>query len=316
MVDVAVDRTKATVAVGTSPLEEWPGPGCWNADASKTVNIKNTPTTVVTPNATVGGDERPGDERPAAAPAAPPVASEPARGIREYTIPMMPTMTDATPARDPMIVQGESDTRAPPLRLPLPAIVSRIDANRMVGHVIHRLRGSVNILTCHGHENRARSWCKPSASLLALGLVGDGVGKAIVFKNLETGQQVQLPLRYAPTTVAFAGTSFVYTNSDYSQVTLVPSILAQPMGSYVIQDKQLDGSDFDEFPTLNERLVSWVGPNSWLVFDRKPQRPVKIAIGAHSFDGFISSHYVVATPPLTEAEFDAQHQGLPYHHVM
>ncbi|MGZ6352739.1 MAG: hypothetical protein ACXWQ8_24940, partial [Ktedonobacterales bacterium] len=109
----------------------------------------------------------------------------------------------------------------------------------------------------------------------------DGAGKAIVFKNLETAQQVQLPMPYSPTTVAFAGTSFVYTNDDYSQVTLVPSILAQPMGSYVIQDKQTDGSDFDEFPTLNERLVSWGGPGSWQVFDRKLLRPVKIPIGAH-----------------------------------
>ncbi|MGZ3584847.1 MAG: hypothetical protein ACXVCT_19065, partial [Ktedonobacterales bacterium] len=109
----------------------------------------------------------------------------------------------------------------------------------------------------------------------------DGAGKAIVFKNLETAQQVQLPMPYSPTTVALAGTSFVYTNSDYSQVTLVPSILAQPMGSYVIEDKQTDGSDFDEFPTLNERLVSWGGPGSWQVFDRKLLRPVKIPIGAH-----------------------------------
>jgi hypothetical protein len=144
----------------------------------------------------------------------------------------------------------------------------------------------------------------------------DGAAKVIVFKNLETAQQVQLSMPYSPTTVAFAGTSFVYTNSDYSQVTLVPSILAQPMDSYVIQDKQLDGSDFDEFPTLNERLVSWGGPGSWQVFDRKLQRPVKIPIGAHSFDGDISSHYLVASPPLTQADFDAQRQGLPFHHVL
>lgn len=145
---------------------------------------------------------------------------------------------------------------------------------------------------------------------------GDGVGKAIVFKNLETAQQVQLPMRYPPTTVAFAGTSFVYTNDDYSQVTLVPSILAQPMGSYVIEDKQTDGSDFDEFPTLNERLVSWVGAGSWQVFDRKLLRPVKIPIGVRGFDGFISSHYIVATPTLTQSDFDAQRQGEPYHHVL
>jgi hypothetical protein len=145
---------------------------------------------------------------------------------------------------------------------------------------------------------------------------GDGVGKAIVFANLETAQQVRLPMHYPPTSVAFSGTSFVYTNSDYSQVLLVPSILAHPMGSYVIEDKQTDGSGFDEFPTLNARLISWVGPNAWLVFDRKLQRPVKIAIGVHGFGGDISSHYLVATPPLTQADFDAQHHGLPYHHVM
>jgi len=145
---------------------------------------------------------------------------------------------------------------------------------------------------------------------------GDGVGRAMVFENLETAQQVRLPMQYPPTTAAFAGTSFVYTNSDYSQVIWIPSIQAQPMGSYVIEDKQRDGSDFDEFPTLNSRLISWVGPNAWLVFDRKLQHPVKIALGEHGFAGFISGHYLVASPPLTEAEYQAQHQGLPYHHVM
>ncbi len=145
---------------------------------------------------------------------------------------------------------------------------------------------------------------------------GDGDASAVVFENLETGQHMSLPMSYAPTTVAFAGTSYVYTNSDYSQVTLVPSILAQPMSSYVIEDRQTDGSTFDEFPTMNDRLITWVGPNAWLVFDRKLQRPVKIAIGVNGLSGFISSHYLVATPNITQADMDAQHQGLPYHHVM
>ncbi len=145
---------------------------------------------------------------------------------------------------------------------------------------------------------------------------GDGVTRAVVFENLETGQQVHLPMQYPPTTVAFAGTSFVYTNSDYSQVMWIPSILAQPMSASVIEDKQTDGSEFDEFPTLNARLISWVGPNAWLVFDRKLQRPVKIAVGAHGLEGFVSGHYLVASPPLTEADYQAQHQGLPYQHVL
>jgi hypothetical protein len=145
---------------------------------------------------------------------------------------------------------------------------------------------------------------------------GDGDASAVVFENLETGQQVRLPMSYAPTTVAFAGTSYVYTNSDYSQVTLVPSILAQPITSYVVEDKQADGGDFNEFPTLNDRLVTWQGPNVWLVFDRKLQRPVKIAIGVNGLNGFVSSHYLVATPALTQADWDAQSHGLPYNAVM
>ncbi len=144
---------------------------------------------------------------------------------------------------------------------------------------------------------------------------GDGAAHAIVFENLQTNQQAQLPMSYPPTSAAFSGTSYVYTNSDYSQVTLVPSIL-HPTVSTVIEDKSLDGSSFDEFPTLNDRLVSWVGPFAWLVFDRKLQRPVKIALSVDGLDGFISSHYLVATPALTQADFNARHSGLPYHHVM
>lgn len=145
---------------------------------------------------------------------------------------------------------------------------------------------------------------------------GDGVSRAIVFENLVTMQQVRLPMQYPPTTVAFAGTTFVYTNSDYSQVMGVPSILAQPISPSVIEDKQTDGSDFEEFPTLNARLIAWVAPNGWLVFDRKLQRPVKIPLGVHGFEGFVCGHYLVASPPLTDADAQAQHQGLPYHHVM
>lgn len=144
---------------------------------------------------------------------------------------------------------------------------------------------------------------------------GDGHASAIVFENLVTKQQVQLPMTYAPTTAAFSGTSFVYTNSDYSQVTLVPSIL-QPTVSAVIADKSTDGSYFKEFPTLNDRLVAWVGPYGWLVFDRKLQRPVKIAIGVAGLNGFISSHYLVGTPALTQADYDAGRSGLPFHPVM
>ncbi len=132
-----------------------------------------------------------------------------------------------------------------------------------------------------GRENRPRSQHIWPPDLLAMGLLGRRGRSAIVFENLETGQQVSLPMRYAPSTVAFSGTSYVYNDSDYSQVTLMPSILAQPITSYVIEDPT-DGWEYvDEIPMMNDRLITWVGPNAWLVFDRKLQRPVKIAIGAN-----------------------------------
>jgi hypothetical protein len=144
---------------------------------------------------------------------------------------------------------------------------------------------------------------------------GDGVQKAIVFKNLETGQQVLLPMRYPPTTVAFAGTSFAFTNSDYSTVTLYPSITATPLISYVVEDKSVDGNDFSEFPSLNSRLVSWSSKSS-LVFDRKLMRQVKMDDTPAGFNGEISSHYLVSASPLTQADYEASQKGLPYHHVI
>jgi hypothetical protein len=47
------------------------------------------------------------------------------------------------------------------------------------------------------------------------------------------------------------------------------------------------------------------------VFDRKLQRPVKIAIGAQAFDGYLIGHYLVASPPLTEADYQAQTKECP-----
>ena len=145
---------------------------------------------------------------------------------------------------------------------------------------------------------------------------GDGVSRAIVFENLMTMQQARLPMQYPPTTSAFAGTTFVYINSDYSQVLWVPSILAGPLRSSVLADKQGDQSDFEEFPTLNARLIAWVAPDGWLVFDRKLQRFVKIPLGVHGFEGFVCGHYLIASPPLTNADAQAQRQGLPYRHVV
>ncbi len=144
---------------------------------------------------------------------------------------------------------------------------------------------------------------------------GDGVQKAMVFKNLETGQQVLLPMKYPPTTAAFVGTSFAFTDRDYSTVTLYPSITVTPLISYVVADKKIDGSDFVQFPSLNSRLISW-GAEFSLVFDRKLMRQVKIDDGPVGFYGAVSSHYLVSSAPLTQADDEAALKELPYHHVI
>ncbi len=145
---------------------------------------------------------------------------------------------------------------------------------------------------------------------------GDGKQKAIVCENLETGQQVLLHMQYIPTTTAFHGTTFVYTNSDYSQVLIYPDITDPSLPSYVIEDKSIDGDSFSEFPTINNRLVSWVSDTTSLVFDRKLMRQVIVDSSKIPFAGVVSSHFLISEAPLTQADHDASVKGLPYHHVI
>ncbi len=142
---------------------------------------------------------------------------------------------------------------------------------------------------------------------------GDAGKQGIVFENLETQQQVFLNQR--PTSSALFGTSFVVSNSDYSEITLYPSITPDHVGTSYIVGQSIN-SDFVQFPNLNDRLVTWDSNYSLFAFDRKLQRLVKIdGIFGNPYP-YISSHYMVWEQAISQADVDASMHGAPLHVIL
>ena len=142
---------------------------------------------------------------------------------------------------------------------------------------------------------------------------GDSVRKGIVFKNLETQQMSFLPTH--PTTSAFSGTSFVSSNADYSAITLIPSISPDTIGTTYIVGNGING-DFVQFPTLNDRLVTWDSNETLFAYDRKLQRLIQIdGINANPRP-YISSHYFVWELPLSKEDLAGGDQGKVVHQFL
>ncbi len=142
---------------------------------------------------------------------------------------------------------------------------------------------------------------------------GDANKQGIVFENLETQQQVFL--NQHPTTTAFNGTSFVASNADYTAITLYPSITSQGIGPSYVVGQGING-DFTQFPTLNDRLVTWDSNYSLFAFDRKLQRIVQIpGIFGNPYP-YISNHYMVWGQAISQADVTASMHGAPLHVIM
>lgn len=125
---------------------------------------------------------------------------------------------------------------------------------------------------------------------------GDSVVKGIVFQNMETQQQINLPFS-RPSTAAFNDGAFVASNSDYSAITLYPSINAAMSSTSYVVGHGIAG-DFVEFPTLNDRLVTWVSNESLYAYDRKLKQTVAIMGTARANPSpFVSGHYLVWETP-------------------
>ncbi|MFI5274622.1 MAG: hypothetical protein ACHQ4H_16440, partial [Ktedonobacterales bacterium] len=88
--------------------------------------------------------------------------------------------------------------------------------------------------------------------------------------------------------------------------------------SYVVADTRVDGGAFNEFPSLNGRLVAWGSDSTSLVFDRTRMRQVQLANppGVGGFAGSVCSHFLVSEAPLTQADNQASIKGQPFHHVL
>jgi hypothetical protein len=135
---------------------------------------------------------------------------------------------------------------------------------------------------------------------------GDGTKQGIEFENLETQQQVFLDQR--PSGSALDGTSFVEADGMYSTITLYPSITPDQIGTSEEVGQGING-DFVQFPTLNDRLVTWDSNYSLFAFDRKLQRLVQISGIFGNPQPYISSHFMVWRQFASQANMNAFSQG-------
>jgi hypothetical protein len=119
---------------------------------------------------------------------------------------------------------------------------------------------------------------------------GDATKQGIEFENLETQQQVLL--NQQPSGSALDGTSFAMANRTYDTITLYPAIMPDQIGTSYQVGQGING-DFVQFPTLNDRLVTWDSNYSLFVFDRKLQRQVQIDGISGNPQPYISSHFMV-----------------------
>lgn len=115
--------------------------------------------------------------------------------------------------------------------------------------------------------------------------------REVVFKNLATQQQnlISLP----QTSFAFQGSAFVTQNANGTSIMLYSAATTDHMGIPLVVANAING-DFVEYPTLNDRLVTWISNNSFFAYDRKLLRLVLIVGNlTGSPDPLISSHYMV-----------------------
>jgi len=120
---------------------------------------------------------------------------------------------------------------------------------------------------------------------------GDGTQLGIVFNNMETQQQTLL--KENPATSAFNNSAFVVSNANYSAITVYPTIGPDMAAQSYVVGNGING-DFVEFPSVNDRLITWASNETVFAFDRKLQRPVKILEGLTGNPyPLVSGHYMI-----------------------
>ena len=115
----------------------------------------------------------------------------------------------------------------------------------------------------------------------------DGVQKGVVFKNLQTNQQILFAQEPGPWSLN--SSAFVTQDANATMITLYPAL--SNMSRSEIIGQSING-DFVQDPYVNDRLVTWDSNDTLFAFDRKLQRLVQIPVQGNPLP-LISSHYFI-----------------------
>jgi hypothetical protein len=144
----------------------------------------------------------------------------------------------------------------------------------------------------------------------------DTIHKDLVITNLMTQQRLIRPEQ--PFEVALQGTSLVYSAGDWTSLMLIDDITqVADTGTPIVTARSDITSDYVEFPSINDRLVTWVGDNGECqVWDRVQHRIVTLLPFYSSGQGFtvgpsVSGPYLLWTAPISLQNLQAaqQHKG-------
>lgn len=144
----------------------------------------------------------------------------------------------------------------------------------------------------------------------------DTIHKDLMVTNLQTQQRVVRPEQ--PFEIAMQGASLVYEASNWSTLTLIDDVpRVADAGTIIVTAPSDIASDYIEFPSINDRLVTWVGDNGTSqVWDRVQRRIVTLAPVYSTGQGYtvgadVSGSYLLWTAPVSLQNLQAsqQHKG-------
>ncbi|MBV9791660.1 MAG: hypothetical protein JOZ51_25915 [Chloroflexi bacterium] len=121
----------------------------------------------------------------------------------------------------------------------------------------------------------------------------------IVVQNLESGQKATLQTIDTPLFFNLYGDTIVWINVSGKQVVLTD--LAETRQQVIAHTDDLD--ETFQFPTINERLVAWVGYKKAQVWDRRQQRLITLEDGKGQITEFVNGQALAwAVPGSVSAE--------------
>ncbi|HEY0607725.1 MAG TPA: hypothetical protein VGD58_32725 [Herpetosiphonaceae bacterium] len=124
----------------------------------------------------------------------------------------------------------------------------------------------------------------------------------VVVQNLETGQKTQLQTIDTPLFFNLYGDTIVWINVTGKQIVVTD--LAETRQQVIAHTDDLD--ETFQFPTINERLIAWIGYKKAQVWDRQQQRLVTLEDGKGQLTEFVNGQALVWTVPGSVSEEQRQ----------